>query len=121
MNNKVMPLLSDLTNMPIDGFHIDTKNDKIKLNFTENSKEIEEIIFDEVVSFYYLDHENVDECEIISLNNIMYCGTAPEMINIEDGDEMSVSIPNFVLELNTSNVFIEANAITINKETFEVS
>lgn len=120
MNNKVTPLLSDITNMPINRFQIDTKNDKIKLNFTDNNKKIDEIIFDEVISFYYLDHEDSDENENISLNNIMYCGSVPELINIADGDDVTVSVPNFVLELSASNVFIEANSITINNETFVV-
>jgi len=122
MNSKVTPLLSGLQNMPIDKFQIDTKNDTIKLNFTENSKKIDEIIFDEVTSFYYLDHDQEDHDEHTSLNNIMYCGAqTPDYIDISEDEDVAVSIPNFVLELNDSNVFIEANSIIINNEKYVVS
>lgn len=120
MNSKVTPLLSDLTNMPIDKFQIDTKNDIIKLNFTENSKEIDEIVFNEVTSFYYLDHDQEEDTENTSLNNIMYCGTqGTDLIDTED-ENVAVSVPNFVLEFNDSNIFIEANSIIINNQEFIV-
>ena len=121
MNSKVTPLLTGLQDMPIEKFQIDTKNDTIKLNFTENSKKIDEIIFDEVTSFYYLDHDLTEDNENTRLNNIMYCATSPDFIDISDEEDMAVSIPNFVLELNDSNVFIEANSIIINKEKYVVS
>ncbi|MCH4887365.1 hypothetical protein EZV73_07270 [Acidaminobacter sp. JC074] len=120
MNSKVTPLLSDITNMPIDRFQIDTKNDTIKLNFTENSKEINEIVFNEVTSFYYLDHDIEEDTENTSLNNIMYCGMqSTDFIDTED-ENVAVSIPNFVLEFNDSNIFIEANSIVINNQEFVV-
>lgn len=122
MNSKVTPLLSGITNMPIDKFQIDTKNDTIKLNFTENSKKIDEIIFNEVTSFYYLDHDLDEDSTSTSLNNIMYCGIQePDFINISEEEDIAVSIPNFVLEFNDSNIFIEANSIIINNEKFIVS
>jgi len=121
MNSNITPVLSGLSNIPIDKFQIDTKNDMIKLNFTENNDKIEEIVFNEVTSFYYLDHDEISEEEKASLNNIMYCGTqAPDYINISEDDDVAVSIPNFVLELNDSNVFIEANSIVINKKKYIV-
>ena len=120
MNSKVTPLLSDLTNMPIDRFQIDTKNDTIKLNFTENSNKIDEIVFNEVTSFYYLDHDLEEDTENTSLNNIMYCGMqSTDLIDTED-ENVAVSIPNFVLEFNDSNIFIEANSIVINNQEFVV-
>ena len=120
MNSKVTPLLSDITNMPIDRFQIDTKNDTIKLNFTENSKKIDEIVFNEVTSFYYLDHDIDEDTENTSLNNIMYCGMqSTDLIDTED-ENVAVSIPNFVLEFNDSNIFIEANSIIINNQEFVV-
>lgn len=121
MNSKVTPLLTSLSNIPIDKFQIDTKNDTIKLNFTKNNNDIDEIIFDEVTSFYYLDHDQEEETESTSLNNIMYCAQTSDYINISDEDEVAVSIPNFVLEFNDSNIFIEANSIIINKEKYIVS
>jgi len=120
MNSKVTPLLSDLSNMPIDRFQIDTKNDTIKLNFTENSNKIDEIVFNEVTSFYYLDHDLEEDTENTSLNNIMYCGMqSTDLIDTED-ENVAVSIPNFVLEFNDSNIFIEANSIVINNQEFVV-
>ena len=123
MNSNLTPLLTALTKVPIDKFQIDTKNDTIKLNFEKNNSHVTEIVFDEVTSFYYLDHDQEDtiEDESISLNNIMYCGQGtPDFINIHDEDDIAVSIPNFVLELNDSNVFIEANSIIIDKEKYIV-
>lgn len=121
MNSNITPVLSSFSNIPIDKFQIDTKNDIIKLNFNKNSNQIEEIIFNEVTSFYYLDHDEISEEKSASLNNIMYCGTqSPDYINLTDDDEVAVSVPNFVLELNDSNVFIEANSIVINNKKYIV-
>lgn len=121
MNSNITPVLSGLSNIPIDKFQIDTKNDMIKLNFTKNNNQIEEIVFNEVTSFYYLDHDEISEETSASLNNIMYCGSqAPDYIDISEDDNVAVSIPNFVLELNDSNVFIEANSIVIDKKKYIV-
>ncbi len=127
MNNKVTPLLTSLSNIEIEKFHIDTKNDIIKLNFNKKLKDnsISEIVFKDVTSFYYLDNDEelpTTEDKNISLNNIMYCGTAPnDFINLAvQEDDVSVSVPNFVLELTDSSVFIEANSIVIDKETYAV-
>ena len=52
----------------------------------------------------------------------MYCGIQePDFINISEEEDIAVSIPNFVLEFNDSNIFIEANSIIINNEKFIVS
>lgn len=122
MNTALTPLLTSITKLPIDAFHIDTKNDIIKLNFDANGEQsqVSEIIFNEVTSFYYLDHdEEKAEDEKISLNNIMYCGDSmPEFVKMSEDEE--VSIPNFIIELNDSNMFIEANSIVIDQEKYTV-
>lgn len=124
MNHNLMPILSSISKLPIDTFQIDTKNDTIKLNFeaSNTSEHIKEIIFGEVTSFYYLDHDNAtDRDENTSLNNIMYCGQQfPDIINLPEEEDVAVSIPNFIIELNDSNMFIEANSIIINEEKYVV-
>ncbi|MBN2794853.1 MAG: hypothetical protein JXR88_05570 [Clostridia bacterium] len=123
MNSNLMPILSSISKLPIDTFQIDTKNDVIKLNFISDDKQgkIKEIIFNEVTSFYYLDHDKKsDETIKQSLNNIMYVGyQASDYINAPE-DESNISIPNFIIELNDSNMFIEANSIVIDSETYMV-
>lgn len=121
MNNLVTPALTNLSNVVIDKFQFDTQNDIIKLNFIDNS--VSEIIFKNVTSFYYLDNDNnTTDNGNTSLNNIMYCGKGIEdLMNLPDQDEgISVSIPNFVLELSDSSIFIEANSITIDKKKYIV-
>jgi len=50
----------------------------------------------------------------------MYCGMqSTDLIDTED-ENVAVSIPNFVLEFNDSNIFIEANSIVINNQEFVV-
>lgn len=125
MNSNLTPLLSKITKLPIDAFQIDTKNDIIKLNFNSiNSEEqVSEIIFNEVTSFYYLDHdqERDSENENTSLNNIMYCGDSmPDFVDFSEEDDIAVSIPNFIIELNDSNMFIEANSIVIDQKKYLV-
>ena len=127
MNSQVTPLLTNLSNMEINTFHIDTKNDVIKLNFNieANKNQVSEIIFKDVTSFYYMDNNDdlpTSDDENVSLNNIMYCGTnGGDFINIspqDDGD--TVSVPNFVLELTDSSIFIEADSIIIDKQKYAV-
>lgn len=122
MNLDLTPVLSTIGNLPIDKFQIDTKNDTIKFNFDrkDNPNQISQIVFNEVTSFYYLDHDSDDQLEKDNnqLNNIMYCGGSSEII--EGDEDVQVSVPNFILELNASNVFIEANSIVINERKFIV-
>lgn len=123
MINKVTPLLSSLSNIKINRFHIDPKTDTIKLNLNNDS--ISEIIFNDVLSFYYMDNDDSipDDNNNISLNNIMYCEVNNnEHFNIPNGEEgdVNISIPNFVLELSDSAVFIEANSITIDQKEYLV-
>lgn len=137
MNNQVTPLLTSLSNIAIEKFQIDTKNDIIKLNFNKDeNQKVSEIIFKDVTSFYYMDNDSVldneesinqknksNEDKSICLNNIMYCNnTGNDFVNIASShdDDSSISIPNFVLELSDSSVFIEANSITIDKKKFIV-
>ena len=123
MNNTLTPVLSKITKLPIGGFQIDTKNDVITLNFDskDNSDQVSEIIFNEVTSFYYLDHDQSDEEENASLNNIMYCGDSlPDFVDYAEEDDIAVSIPNFIIELNDSNMFIEANSIVIDQKKYLV-
>lgn len=124
MNNNLMPILSNISKLPIDAFQIDTKNDIIKLNFTsdENQEKVKEIIFNDVTSFYYLDHDkNSDDALKQSLNNIMYVGyQASDYIDIPEEEEAHISIPNFIIELNDSNMFIEANSIVIDSQKYTV-
>lgn len=127
MNIQVTPLLTSLSNVEIDKFQIDTRNDIIKFNFSieGTQNKISEIIFNDVTSFYYMDNNDelpTTEDKNISLNNIMYCGNAPdEFINISSNDDdIAVSVPNFVLELTDSSIFIEANSIMINKQKYVV-
>lgn len=120
MNNLVTPVLTNLSNIVIDKFQIDTQNDIIKFNFVDNS--VSEIIFKEVTSFYYLDNDSEINPESTSLNNIMYCGKGiEEIMNVPEHDDgIAVSIPNFVLELSDSSIFIEANSIIIDKKKYIV-
>lgn len=123
MNKLVTPALTNLSNVTIDKFHIDTQNDIIKLNFINNS--ISEIVFKDVTSFYYMDNDDEissEEHDNISLNNIMYCSKGiEEIMNLPDSEEgLSVSVPNFVLELSDSSIFIEADSITIDKQKYLV-
>lgn len=124
MNNNLMPALTSISKLPINTFQIDTKNDIIKLNFESinDDSQVSEIIFNDVVSFYYLDHDDAtDQNESPSLNTIMYCGNStPDYINIPEEDDVAVSIPNFIIELNDSNMFIEANSIVIDQKKYIV-
>lgn len=123
MNSALTPLLSKISQLPIDAFQIDTKNDSIILNFNskDNGEQVSEIIFNDVTSFYYLDHDKVSEEENVRLNNIMYCGDSmPDFVDFSDEEDLAVSIPNFIIELNDSNMFIEANSIIIDKQKYMV-
>lgn len=118
MNLELTPVLSSIGKLPIDKFQIDTKNDRIKFNFNKANNQVSEIIFDEVTSFYYLDHDNGNDTAKNQLNTIMYCGQQFDII--EEDEDTQVSVPNFILELNDSNVFIEANTIVIDEKKFTV-
>lgn len=118
MNLELTPLLSNIGNLSLNKFQIDTKNDRIKLNFNKQPNQVSEIIFDEVTSFYYLDHDNENDTGKNKLNNIMYCNNTIDFF--EEDEEAQISVPNFILELNDSNVFIEANSIVIDEKKYKV-
>lgn len=122
MNQNLMPILTNISKMPIHAFQFDTKNDRIKVNFSKNDfNEVNEIIFDQVTSFYYKDHDGQEnDYSHENINSIMYCGHQPYELNLPEDDDMMISIPNFIIELNDSNIFIEAQSIVINKEQYKV-
>ncbi len=137
--NKITPKLMEVSNLPINKFYIDNSNDKIKLSLTGKSNEIKEIIFHDVKSYYFLKKdENFDIFNHLdknnkfyfnpnpsdsdkerekNLNNIMYC---KEDYYIESHEDMMFVRPNFIVELDDSNIFIIANSIHIDNEVYNV-
>jgi len=123
MNTELMPILTSISKLPIDAFQFDRKNDSIKMNFIKSEEaDINEIIFNKVKSFYYKDHDsNEDTYQSENLKSIMYCGDRPQdFLDLPEDEEMMISVPNFIIELNDSNIFIEAQSIVINNEHFAV-
>lgn len=123
MNQELMPILTSISKLPINAFQFDRKNDSIKMNFSKTETAIvNEIIFNKVTSFYYKDHDKKgDEHSTENLNKIMYCGDRPyDLLEIPEDEDTLVSIPNFIIELNDSNIFIEAQSIVINKEHYKL-
>ncbi len=137
--NTITPKLMEVSNLPINKFYIDNTNEKIKLSLTDKSNSIKEIIFNDVKSYYFLNKdENFDifnhldmenkfyfnlnpneknESKYKNLNNIMYC---KEDYYIENHEDMMFVRPNFIVELNDSNIFIIANSINIDNEVYNV-
>lgn len=123
MNQELMPILTSISKLPIDAFQFDRKNDSIKMNFSKSeTAEVNEIIFNKVTSFYYKDHDSQGEEHITeNLNTIMYCGDRPyDFFDLPEDEDTLVSVPNFIIELNESNIFIEAQSIVINKEHYKL-
>ena len=123
MSNHVYPLLDQYAKGKIDTINFDMDVDTISLAISaKNQEDRVEIIFEEVKSFYYVDHDMKSEISVSNenLNVVSYDNYGFGEFAAANGDNQSISIPNFAVNINDSSLYIDADKIRINDKAFYV-
>jgi len=138
MSKVLNTVLDNINNKTVNTFRFDTSSEKVIFNLHNKNENITEISFEGVMSFFYVDSErdahisNQAKETTEELKSIQYykdgigefMSVNPRAIEHLDEDEVAfrdmVSIPNFALEMKDSSIFIEAERITIDGNTYIV-
>ncbi len=132
MDKNIIPILGKLEDCDIDDLNIDFKNNSLMLTakFPKyDSTDLDEyyLAFKNISAFYFIDgtSEFYNSNKNTS-NSIFYydkgIGEFATIKNVNDDytedNILEVSVPNFSISLKNSSIFLEANQLNINGNSF---
>lgn len=137
MNTILTEVLDNINNKTVDRLNFDMDHEKVTFNLNTKESALAEIAFEGVLSFFYVDSERPETLVDTTKNqetikSIQYyrdgigefMSVNPKAIEeaIREDQPIGnlVSIPNFALEMRESSIFIEAEKIVIDGETYVV-
>ncbi|MDN5351220.1 MAG: hypothetical protein PWQ12_136 [Clostridiales bacterium] len=123
MSSHVYPLLDQYAKGKIDTINFDMDVDTISLAISAKDHEDPvEIIFEEVKSFYYVDHDLKSGINLSNenLNVVSYDTYGFGEFSAAGEENPRISIPNFAVNINDSSLYIDADKIRINNQAFYV-
>lgn len=122
MANDIYPLLDTYAKGKINAVNFDMDLDMISVAISNELSEATEIVFEDVIAFYYIDHDLEHDLKLTAseLSAISYDTLGFGEFSTHAQDDLFVSIPNFALNINESSLYIDAHKIVINNEAYKV-
>lgn len=125
MTDKLELQLDEIKINTIKDYHITNKEDELIVDIFNNDGSELTIKFKEVNGYYYQDFDGLNDLELKpysqNLGFISYYkhGFAKFLqIDMNNKEELHSSVPNFVINLLDSSIYVDANIIEINDEVF---
>lgn len=119
--------LEKFKNHSIEKLKITDTNNQLELTITTIDGEKTTIKFKNVKGYYYQDFENINNIQFNKFQNHLNLISYYEegfarfsKIDLEDLDNTKVSVPNFVINLINSTLFIESSVIEIDNNDYKV-
>lgn len=124
----IEPILNDIGTGTIENFHIDNNNNEIVVHIKGNNGNLKTLRFKDIKGYYFMDisdsnNLNLDDY-ISDLNTVSYYKSGFGRfanVNMNNPKNVNVSIPNFAINLINSSIFIEAETIEIDEESYKVN
>jgi len=125
MTDKLELQLDEIKINTIKDYHIINKEDELIVEIFNNDGSELTITFKEVNGYYYQDFDGLNDLELKpfsqNLDFISYYkhGFAKFLqIDMNNKEELHSSVPNFVINLIDSSIYVDANIIEINDEIY---
>lgn len=137
MTNTLNNVLDNINDKTVNKFRFEMESEKVIFDLNPTEDTFSEIAFEGVLSFFYVDSERKDNLETKAIDNETlksiqyYRDGIGEFMSInpnalEEAIEADIpignliSIPNFALEMRDSSIFIEAEKIIIDGQSYSV-
>jgi len=137
MSNILTEVLDNINNKTVNKMQFEMENEKVVFNLNPSEDDLSEIAFEGVLSFFYVDSERDhhainEQNDNEKIKSIQYYRdgigefmsinpkAVEEALREEQPIGNLVSIPNFALEMRESSIFIEAEKIVIDGQSYIV-
>lgn len=125
---SIEPILNDIGTGTIENFHIDNSNNEIVVHIKGKNGHLKTLKFKDIKGYYFMDISDSNTLQlddyISNLNTVSYYESGFGRfanVNMNNPKNVNVSVPNFAINLINSSIFIEAETIEIDEESYQVN